>query len=93
VTRFRDLDGNPISLLVWAKAFELHRWYVQDVVGDYVISTVYIGIEDFMFETKVFDKEHNSLEEYTENYDTLKEAVRGHEYTQSRLHKKLYLIK
>ena len=63
MTKF-DKHGKPISLTAWAKLLGDSKYKVikQDHVGDYLVSTVWLGIDhDFdtgkikIFETMIFD--------------------------------------
>jgi hypothetical protein len=78
---YRDKYGNPISVESWALLIENREYSTvgETTVGGLDVSTVWIGLDNAHFETMVFDQESNSLEQYTQRYDTLAEARKGHE--------------
>lgn len=48
MTKYRSRDGQPMELLEWAKAFEEYeiRQVAIDYVGPYMISTIWLGIDE-----------------------------------------------
>jgi hypothetical protein len=88
---YYDMDGNPMSHEEWIAAYERtdERHVVQQFIGDYWVSTTWLGLDHnwgdgppLIFETMVFqavDKEVISWEDLLcERYSTEKEAIRGH---------------
>ena len=84
-----DKDGTPMETLEWAKKFEdfMYRIVSQDMVGKYLISTVWLGLTYSSlslpvgtFETMIFDREsmRPAHDLYCERYNTLDEAKIGH---------------
>jgi hypothetical protein len=80
----RDLDGNPISLRQWCVLFEsTGRIVAQDHVGEYYLSTVWLGIDHgfgdgppLIYETMLFKGTRNDVETY--RYSTWTEAEQHH---------------
>lgn len=83
----QDRNPVPVDTVTWAVWFEHHRadrLVQQDHLGDYWISTVFIGLNynDFegppvIFETMVF-KESQDEDLYCERYATWELALEGH---------------
>lgn len=80
-----DHSIEPVDdLTVWAQEFEQNRRVARDQVDDYVVSTVFLGIdhawdeEPLVFETMIFDA--NGEELYQARYATWDRAVTGHEW-------------
>lgn len=48
-----------------------------NTVEQYLISTVFLGMEDLLFETSVLDKE--GYESYRKSYKTYEDAMKGHD--------------
>ena len=85
-----DRSGNPISMRQWLMLRlwdEQHgRAYIRvasDQIGDYWISTVWIGLDHgfgfpwpLIFETMVFKDSHSDLD--CERYSTEAKAIAGH---------------
>jgi len=83
-----DKDGNVSlceDILEWGKSFEDDSLRVvkQDQVGDFQISTIFLGSDHrfdedvpILFETKVFDKDGNDVGFV--RYPTKQEALEGH---------------
>jgi hypothetical protein len=85
VTDFYDRQGNPITLEEWMR-LSGDKIVRQDEVGDYFVSTVWLGINHnfhpigppLIFETMVFPSESwRDLE--CCRYSTEEEALEGHE--------------
>jgi len=87
---YYDKEGKQIPMLEWADLFEdmKYRKIGDTDVGDYHISTVWIGLnhnifsetEILIFETMIFCKdEEDYLHQWMERYGTLEEAELGHE--------------
>lgn len=84
---YYNMKGNPISLLEWGDLFEnfSNRFIKKDVVGKYVITTVWIGIDDFndppnIFESMIFcDDQSDELHEFACVYSNKEMAENGHE--------------
>jgi hypothetical protein len=86
---FKDKNGNKISLEQFADYMEDTNDYKKvkrELIGDYFISTVWLGVEHFngmYFETMVFLKSDiengnwGDIEMF--RYATLQEAIAGHE--------------
>lgn len=81
--------GNPKQvddLMEWARWFETaDRIVHQQQVGDYFVSTVFLGLDHsfgsgppLLFETMVFDEQRNEM--YCERYSTWEQAVAGHDF-------------
>jgi hypothetical protein len=89
---YYDKKGKKISIHEWAELFEdmKYRKIGDTYVGNYHISTVWLGINHYIFsendeyklifETMIFceDKE-DGLCNWMERYSTLEEALEGHE--------------
>lgn len=85
-TEMYDRDGKVIDLVTWS---ELHsnmdyRVVEQTVIGEYLVSTVWLGIDHSygdgpikIFETMIF-KNDDMDDLYCERYTTDLEAVTGH---------------
>ena len=78
---YRDKAGNNITLQEWSTLTEDREYskIIQEVVGEYFVSTVWLGVEHFnknFFETIVFNKKKDLL--YLERYEHLIEALQGH---------------
>lgn len=81
-----DYEGNPIGLGDWAMLFEdvENRIVRQDKVGEYFVSTVWIGIDyrfigdgpPLIFETMVFDADGSERD--IARYSSEEEALKGH---------------
>lgn len=82
-----DKQGNPIeetNLFTWADWMENHsRVLKQNRVGDFLISTVFLGLDHnfdggipILYETMVF-RNGDSVD--TERYETKDQALEGHE--------------
>jgi len=67
----------PADLFLWAMWYEsADRRVRYDEVGDVRVSTIFLGIRDAIFETKVFGGPHD---EYVAHSDTWDEAEKAHE--------------
>lgn len=91
-----DRRGNPISMREWTSLMEWdqHRYRIvkQERLGDYFISTVWIGLdhafgtgEPMIFESMVFwegeeREEGDDLDEVMRRYSTEEEAIEGHQW-------------
>ena len=66
------------DVIEWAKALENDegRKVGSTQIGDYYVSTVYIGISSCIYETMVFDKNGDEVD--CERYDTESGAKAGH---------------
>ncbi len=83
---YYDREGKPISMLEWAEDYERGESRVvrQEQVGDYFVSTVWMGLDhQFMdgpplvYETMVFKDDASDLA--MDRYSTMDEAIAGHE--------------
>lgn len=82
-----DYDGNPISLRQWCYLVESReRIIAQDHVGDYFLSTVWIGLDHswgegppIIFETMLFKGAEGDMECW--RYESWEQAVAGHRGT------------
>ena len=88
-----DRQGNPVSLIEWANLFHDPDYKIvkQDQVGDYWISTVWLGLDHGLrlpgrrkeiFETLVFHRPPGKDlgdDVDCERYSTEDEALEGHE--------------
>lgn len=91
--KYFDKEGKPIDLMTWGRLFEDENYKVikQQQIGDYLISTVWMGVDyNFnrffdkdsplhIFETMVFSKKDKDADLDQERYSTLEEAKAGHE--------------
>jgi hypothetical protein len=88
---YYKLDGHNVvpieDVFEWGKLMQSDdRVVAKDKVGDYLVSTVFLGIGyNFgdgklnIFETMVFKGDNCvSLNDYTRHYSTWDEAVEGH---------------
>lgn len=72
----KGYEAIPASLMEWADWFEnADRTINRTNVGDVSISTVFIGMEDQLFETMIFGGEHD---EYQTRCSTYIEAEKMH---------------
>ncbi len=57
-----DHSGKPINLSEWIKTYEddNNRFIAQTIIGPILISTVYLGLKDLIFETMVVIRGNNS---------------------------------
>lgn len=86
--RYFDIDSKPMSLWDWRSCFddEEYKKIGKDTVGDYFISTVWLGLKtsllrDKLFETMIFNEkndEENVFCDYIERYSTKEQALEGH---------------
>jgi hypothetical protein len=79
---FYDMDGKPMTLQEWAKAFEETRHIGQTTVGNAEVSTVWLSSDHqfgdgppLIFETMIFGGPHD---QFCERYSTKEEAAAGH---------------
>lgn len=88
-TQFKDKNGNPLTIMEWEKLFvdiSYRRINLTDL-GTHRISTVWMGhptnlmTNDGYFETMVFPNDEENIWNDTEvnRYDTIAEAIHGHE--------------
>jgi hypothetical protein len=87
MAEYYDRKGNEISMVRWSMLWRKNTYLIikQEHVGDYWISTVWLGINhNFMrdgppliFETMVFKGKESDLA--SERYSTEEEALAGHE--------------
>ena len=91
-----DLHGEPVpepDILVWAEWYETaNRRVAEDVIGQYRVSTVFLGINHnfqsdglpVLWETMVFcdDKRFN---DYQRRYTSREDAITGHAETHEML--------
>lgn len=92
--QYFDRKGQPLELLEWDKLFQDPDYKIvkKEAVGQYFISTVWIGINDdlfsdipVIFETIIFVKddlesdENDTILSYMDRYSTEEEALAGHE--------------
>ncbi len=92
---YYDRQGKEIPVMEWSEKFEDEKYkiLIQEDIGFYFISTVWIGMNMnafrqgpiAIFETMIFLKDEykqkieDELEYYQERYATEKEAFEGHE--------------
>lgn len=76
-----DQNSLPISLEEWAKQMERHRFLARSKVGHHgvkkIISTVWCGMKDGIFETGIFTSQFKFVAIYA-RYTTKAEAQAGH---------------
>jgi hypothetical protein len=85
---YYDRDGKPITLERWAELRHQDQDYqriAEDTVGDYWVSTVWLGINHqfgngppLIFETMVFAEDGRALEGECWRYSTEQQAAAGH---------------
>lgn len=82
---YYDPQGKPITQDEWIKRFQGDRIVSQTEVGDFWVSTVYLGTDHnfaspgnppFIFETMIFEKESDAEQMW--RYATVEEAIEGH---------------
>lgn len=98
-TEYRDKYGNPLTLMEWAKLFEdtNYRIIKNTDLGTHRVSTIWLGhplciiSNSFYFETMVFTNDESNQWESMDmdRYNTLDEAVAGHEMMVEECTKKL----
>lgn len=72
----RDKQVIEATLIEWSRWFETADRTVKKTLIDGVeISTVFIGLDNGMFETMIFEGKHDP---YQERYKTWDKAVEGH---------------
>ena len=85
---FFDRMRNPISLGLWSCLIESEEYKVvkQDEVGEYFVSTVWMGLNHswvpdvlLIFETMVFGKGNSTEIFYQDRYCSEEGAIAGHE--------------
>jgi len=83
-----EKDIRPVNLELWSAGFSLlNRTVGNTTIGNYFISTVFLGVNHnfsnsgspVLFETMIFDDDHNSV--YMERYTDWEEAEEGHQKT------------
>jgi hypothetical protein len=94
-----DKDGEPLTLWQWVRKFEDpdYRNVARDIVGDYLVSTVWLGVNyshtggKLTFETMVFDtsrqEDDRIVDGYISRYGTLEAAEAGHKWTVDKIRK------
>lgn len=90
-----DWDGQPISREEWQELYLRPRHVGLDRIGDWEVSTVWIGLDlgfgrsqPLTFETMIFEG-HSSSDLYMERYSTLEDAQAGHQLALIALHSHL----
>lgn len=90
---YYDRQGRPVSAEEWSRLHSSGLDYLKvrrDVVGQYLISTVWIGLDHnfsptgppLIFETMIFGPdEETSGGVLIDRYTTEEEAIKGHEET------------
>lgn len=80
---YYDRDGNPMDVLEWALAFEFGNQIDKTVIGDVLISTIWLGIDHsfgygppLIFETMIFN---GGLDQEQWRWHTVEEAQAGHD--------------
>jgi hypothetical protein len=81
------------TLKEWARGHMTCDWRIaRDNLGDYLISTVFLGLDHghsegppVLFETMVFDGRGRELDGYTRRYSTWEEAEDGHKAVVSQI--------
>jgi hypothetical protein len=91
---YYDRQGRPLGLMEWARRFgTAERIVVQDRVGPYWISTVWLGLDHaifggppLIFETMIFVDGDSSVPnvEYQQRYSTEATARAGHDQAVSQ---------
>jgi len=83
VSDFYDMDGKPMTLAEWAKAFGEPRQIGKTTVGEAEVSTVWLGSDHqfgsgppLIFETMIFGGPHD---QFCDRYTTKEEAAAGHQ--------------
>ena|SRR3990172_2075693 len=85
--KFYDMDGQVITRNEWIKLWETRQKIAIDKIGEFQISTVWLGLDHsfgstgapFIFETMIFcNNESHSLHETRWLYSTREEAEHGH---------------
>lgn len=80
-----DKTYRPCDVMTWAKQFDRLDKHVADAyVGDYRVSTIWLGLDHsfggdkpLLFETMIFEKDdYNDL--FCRRYTTWDEAEKGH---------------
>ena len=89
-----DRQGKPLELMEWSRLCDDDNYKIvkQEWVGDYFVSTVWIGLNmniwkghKLIFETMIFPKDKidllkdDPLFEYQDRYATEEQALIGHE--------------
>jgi len=77
---FHDKAGNPLGVVDWAKLREDTEYFRigLDHIGEYTVSTVWVGVLHINFETMVFTKGATAPDESVWRYNTLADAYTGH---------------
>jgi hypothetical protein len=85
-------EGEEIGLYEWTDLFEGGRFHLKSKIGDFFVSTVFLGIDynfgvgpPAIFETMVFHDDYSDLP--CERYSTKQEATDGHTAMCQRVHK------
>ncbi len=79
---YYDKQGKEITLAEWSQNFSDIDYKIvkKDIIGDYCISTIWLGVDQVIFETMIFTKDKDDeLDMYQERYTTEEEALAGHE--------------
>lgn len=87
---YKKLDdtGNVIACedmqdwMNWMKANSIKKSIGKTPIGEYFVSTEFIGTIACLFETTIYDHrngDRNPLVVYKETYNTLEAATKGHE--------------
>ena len=88
MSRYYDRRGEPIGIMDWAARLKDPevKGVAQTQVGDLLVSTVWLGLDHnlvgglpLIFETMVFDGDHNPASEGQSRYSTEAQAVQGHD--------------
>ncbi|MCR4340024.1 MAG: hypothetical protein NUW01_09070 [Gemmatimonadaceae bacterium] len=82
MSRYYNMNGQPITLEEWSDLFAAERRVDNDVRGDVTVSTVYLGLNHnwgdgppLIFETMIFGGDHGETQW---RYSTREEAEEGH---------------
>lgn len=86
MSRYYDIDGNPMEMMAWALSLEGPgdaRKIGADTIGDVTVSTVWLGLDHrfgegppLIFETMVFGGPDS---DWQDRYTTKEQALAGHE--------------
>lgn len=84
-----DKDGTPLDMMTWARMHSDDKYRRVDLtlMEKYAISTVWLGLNHnwsdgppLIFETAVFDRSGDMLDQYMDRYTTLEQAQAGHHH-------------
>ena len=76
--------GEPVEepdILAWGRWLQTSgaRRIAHDEIGNHLVSTIFIGLEETLFETMIFCQGHECEHDHlTNRYSTKREALVGH---------------